>query len=130
MICENCQEEIPEGEEMNYRGKVLCEDCYIEAVSLPKACDVAAVHSAKLTRKLSGQEGTEGLTKLQKDIYEYVKNNGKVTPDALMTTFQLSENQMIREFTALRHCELLKGTMFDGIRYILIMEGGPGSIDM
>jgi len=67
---------------------------------------------------------------LQKQIYEYVKATGKVTPDALMQKFQLSEAQMIRDFTVLRHCELLKGTTIDGVRYILIMEGGPGSIDM
>lgn len=65
MICSKCQENIPDGEQMNYRGMILCEDCYVDAVSLPKACDVAAVHSAKLTRKLAGQEGTNGLTKLQ-----------------------------------------------------------------
>jgi hypothetical protein len=47
-----------------------------------------------------------------------------------MQKFQLSEAQMKREFTVLRHCELLKGTKIDGLRYILIMEGGPGSIDM
>lgn len=57
---------IPEGDEMNYMGKVLCEDCYVDAVSLPKTCDVAAVYTAKLTRKLAGQEGTDGLTELQK----------------------------------------------------------------
>ena len=30
----------------------------------------------------------------------------------------------------MRHCELLKGTKIDGIVYILIMDGGPGSIDL
>ncbi len=128
MLCERCQQEIPEGEDMNYMGKVLCEDCYVDAVSLPKTCDVAAVYSAKMARKLAGQKGADGLTQLQKEIYEYVKVNGKVTPEALMKKFQLSETQMIREFTSLRHCELLKGTIIDGIRYIMIMEGGPGSI--
>jgi len=27
MICIKCREEIPMGEEMNYRGQILCEDC-------------------------------------------------------------------------------------------------------
>jgi len=130
VICSRCQEKIPNSEEMNYRGQVLCEDCYVDAVSIPRTCDVAAVHSAKMTRKLAGQEGTDGLTELQKEIYEYVKVNGKVTPDALIKRFQLSEVQLVREFTVLRHCEILKGTQIDGVRYILIMEGGPGSIDM
>jgi len=129
MICEKCQEIIPEGDEMNYMGKVLCEDCYADVVSLPRTCDVAAVYSAKLSRKLAGQKGTEGLTELQKEIYEYVKaNGGRVTFENLMKKFQLSDPEMRRVYAPLRHCELLKGTMINGILYCLIMEGGPGSI--
>jgi len=129
MICVRCQEEIPEGDEMNYMGQVLCEDCYVEAVSLPKTCDVAAVYSAKMARKAAGQQGTEGLSELQKEIYEYVKvNGGKVPFEDLMKKFQLSDPEMRRVFATLRHCELLKGTVIDGIPYCLIMEGGPGSI--
>ena len=130
MICKKCKEEIPQGEDMNYMGQLLCEDCYIDAISLPKTCDVAAVYSAKLSRKLAGQKGTDGLTELQKEIYEYVKVNGKVTTEALMKKFQLSETEMRRVYTPLRHCELLKGTVIDGTLYILIMEGGPGSINI
>ena len=130
MICMKCKEEIPLGEDMNHMGQLLCEDCYIDAISLPKTCDVAAVYSAKLTRKLAGQKGTDGLTELQKEIYEYVKVNGKVTPEALMKKFQLSQTEIQRVFTTLRHCELLKGTKIDGTVYILIMEGGPGSISI
>ncbi len=129
MICEKCQEIIPAGDEMKYSGKVLCEDCYVEAISLPKTCDVAAVYSAKMARKQAGQQGTDGLTELQKGIYEYVKvNGGKVAFEALMKKFQLSDPEMRRVFAPLRHCELLKGTIIDGVVYCLIMEGGPGSI--
>ena len=114
---------------MKYSGKVLCEDCYVEAISLPKTCDVAAVYSAKMARKQAGQQGTDGLTELQKGIYEYVKvNGGKVAFEALMKKFQLSDPEMRRVFAPLRHCELLKGTIIDGVVYCLIMEGGPGSI--
>lgn len=130
MFCEKCREEIPTGEEMNYRGRTLCEDCYVEVVSIPKPCDVAAVHSAKLTRKLAGQIGIDGLTELQKEIYEYVKANGKIPLETLAKKFKLSETEFSRVFIPLRHCELLKGTRIDGIVYIMIMDGGPGSIDL
>lgn len=128
MICEKCHEEILSGEEMKYWGQVLCDDCYIDAISVP-TCDVAAVLSAKLTRKMAGQVGTDGLTKLQKEIYEYIKVNGKVTPDTLMKNFQISENEMMREFSVLRHCELAKGTKIDGLKYFLLMNNGHGTID-
>lgn len=130
MICARCKEDIPPGEEMNFMGQTLCEDCYVEAVEPPRTCDVAAVYGAKLKRKQDGQQGTDGLTELQKQIYEYVKANGKVTPEAVAEKFQLTPWELQRQFTTLRHCELLKGTKIDGQIYMLIMEGGPGSIDM
>lgn len=130
MICVKCQEVIPEGEEMNHMGQTLCEDCYVEAVEPPRTCDVAAVYSAKLSRKLAGQTGTEGLTQLQKDIYEYVKEMGKVTPEEAAKKFNLSAGELQRQFTTLRHCELVRGTRIDGVIYMLIMDGGPGTVDM
>jgi len=131
MICARCGEEIPQGEEMNHMGQSLCEDCYIEAIEPPRTCDVTAVYSAKLARKLAGHEGTDGLTELQKEIYEYVKLNGKVTRENLEKKFQLPKWQLDKQFATLRHCELLRGTKIDGIVYILVMEqGGPGTLDV
>ncbi len=122
MICNNCRQEIPKGEEMNFRGKVFCEDCYVEALSIPKTCDVAAVYSARKTREAAGQKGTEGLTPLQKEIYEYVKEKGRVTPEALAEKFDTTLAEIQRQFATLRHCELLKGTKIDGVVYLEIMN--------
>jgi len=109
MQCEKCQVEIPAGEEMELRGKTLCEDCYVVAFQPPKTCDVAAVHSAAVHRRLSGQTGTDGLTDLQKSIYAYVREQGKVSREDLAAHFQLMPAELERQFTVLRHCELLKG---------------------
>lgn len=129
MICSKCKEEIPAGDEMSYRGKIFCEDCYVLTLSVPKTCDVAAVHSAKMARQQAGQTGTDGLTELQKALYEYVEaNDGKVPMADVMKNFELSETEMTRVFAPLRHCELLKATMIDGVKYCLLMEGGPGSM--
>ena len=128
MICPRCQEEIPKGDEKEHMGQTLCEDCYVEAIDPPRTCDVAAVHSAKLARKQAGQVGTEGLTEQQKEIYDYVKANGKVTPEDLAKRFQLKQWQLEKQIATLRHCELLKGAMIDGVKYIVVMEGGPGTL--
>lgn len=130
MLCARCKEEIPQGEEMKYAGQTLCEDCYIEAIEPPRTCDVTAVYSAKLARKLAGQEGTDGLTELQKEMYEYVKAAGKVTPEALARKFQLAKWQLEKQLATLRHCELLKAAMIDGQKYIVIMDGGPGTLEI
>lgn len=122
MLCEKCQGEIPDGEEMRLHGKVVCEDCYVMGVQPPKTCDVAAVHSAKMHRQMSGQTGTEGLTDLQKRIYEFVKSKEKVTKDQLVEHFELPLSEIERQFSVLRHCELLKGTKEGNNIYLMIMN--------
>ena len=54
MICDKCQDNIEEGEERELHGRTLCEDCYMDTLSPPKACDPWAVHSAK---SFSGSPG-------------------------------------------------------------------------
>ncbi|WP_449241272.1 hypothetical protein [Desulfoscipio gibsoniae] len=122
MICAKCGEEIPAGDEMQLHGQTLCEDCFIIAVEPPKTCDVAAVHSAVTHRKQFGQTGTEGLTKLQKEIYEFVKEKGKVTRPEIAKHFDLKDWELERNFAVLRHCELLKGTKVEKTIYITTMS--------
>ncbi|KNZ69497.1 hypothetical protein Tfer_1940 [Thermincola ferriacetica] len=109
MKCSRCGDMIPEGESYDFYGQTLCEDCYIGAIEPPRSCDVAAVHSAKKSRAIAGQTGTEGLTELQKDIYNYVRRQGKVTKPELAKKFKLAEWELDKQFAVLRHCELLKG---------------------
>ncbi len=129
MICQKCQEEIPQGEHFEHMGQTLCEDCYIEAIEPPRTCDVAAVYSAKVSRRMAGQEGTDGLTELQKDIYDFVKAEGPVTHEQIMKKFKLAKWQLDKNFAVLRHCELLRGFREGGQIYVTIWEeGGPGEL--
>jgi hypothetical protein len=114
MLCNKCNTEIPEGEQCSHRGQLLCEDCYLELLEPPRTCDVAAVHSAKVSRKMAGQEGTDGLTELQKGIYDFIKAEGPVTAEQIRSQFSLSKLQWERNFAILRHCELAHGFRADG----------------
>lgn len=114
MLCTKCNNEIPEGEQCLHRNQLLCEDCYLERLEPPRTCDVAAVHSAKLFRKMAGQEGTDGLTELQKSIYDYIKAEGPVTAEQIMNKFSLTKLQLERNFAILRHCELAHGFRENG----------------
>jgi predicted HTH transcriptional regulator len=107
--CHRCQESIPAGEECRYLSQVLCEDCYIEAVDQAKTCDVAAVHAAKRHRAALGQQGTEGLTELQRRICDFVRERGKTTRAEIAREFGLADRDVERQFAVLRHCEVLKG---------------------
>lgn len=131
MICDMCKDEIPEGDEYQHMGKTLCEDCYIEVIEPPRTCDVTAVYSAKLARKLAGQEGTEGLTELQQDIYNYIKAEGPVTHEQIMKKFQLAKWQLEKNFATLRHCELVRGFREKGQIFVKVWEDGdPGELKM
>jgi len=44
-ICSKCRCEIPDGDKFKHLEKVLCEDCYIGALSPAKACDPWAAYS-------------------------------------------------------------------------------------
>lgn len=109
MNCERCGVPLGEEEINYYRGKNLCEDCYIGALQPPKSCDVTAVHIAKKHRELTGQTGTEGLTELQKEIFNFVKIKGKATRQELIDFFKLPDWEIEKQIAILRHCELVKG---------------------
>jgi predicted HTH transcriptional regulator len=71
----------------------------------PKGCDPWATYSATRTREL---KGTEGLTELQKKVYEFVKSQGRVTREEVMANFGFSEAEMDAQVTSLMHSELVK----------------------
>lgn len=119
MECARCNQIVPEDETYNYYGKILCEDCYIQAIEPPRTCDVAAVHAAKTHREMLGQTGTDGLTELQKNIFEYVKKHNKATKPELISSFGLSVPELDRLISVLRHCELIKARKIENEIYIV-----------
>lgn len=121
MRCARCGEELAADEKFDFYGQELCEDCYIGAVQPPRPCDPAAVSSAVATRRQLGQKGTEGLTRLQKEIYEYVKERGRVPREELAPAFNLPQWEMEKQIAVLRHCELLRGSKEGDRVYITLM---------
>ena len=109
MNCENCGVTLEESQVYTFQGKVLCEDCCFDLMNPPKVCDPTAVSSTLTIRKQLGQSGTEGLTELQKQIYETVVARGKISRQELMASLKLTPQELEKQFAVLRHCELLKG---------------------
>ncbi len=120
MRCNRCNQELADDEGRVHRGETLCEDCYIEAAYPAKACDPWAVYAAKRSRESMGQQGAEGLTELQKAIYEFIRSREKVTGEELMGHFALSPYEIQTQATILRHCELVKGQKEDGKIYLTV----------
>jgi len=110
--CKRCGREIADNEKFEYHGQVLCEDCYIDMAFPAKACDPWAVYSATRSRQHSGFTKAEGLTDLQRAIYDFVKSSGRVTREELLKNFNLTESELQAQLATLRHCELEKGRIY------------------
>ena len=113
VICDKCGDLVSKEWTFEENNGIICEDCYIDKKHTVKICDPLAVQSAKSLRELTGQKGTDGLSELQKQIYDLVQSKGKVEPDELIQTFNLSNKEFEIQIAILRHCELVKGKKID-----------------
>jgi hypothetical protein len=102
--CSKCAANIEAGEEHEHLGATLCEDCYLDALNPPKACDPWAVHTA---RGFTGQNPQ--LTGLQEGILGLLKKRGPMTADDIISTLGVSASEFRNAFATLRHMELTRG---------------------
>ena len=109
MKCERCGREISESDSYSYMNQTLCEDCYVDLKFPAKTCDPWATYSATRTRESFGLRGEEGLTEAQKELYKFIKSEGKVAKEEAMENFSLSESQLESQLAVLRYSELIKG---------------------
>jgi recombinational DNA repair protein (RecF pathway) len=122
MQCEKCQSEVPEDDIYVHAGRKLCEDCYVVALSRPVTCDVGAVHAAKASREMQGQTGTQGLAPLQIKMYDYIKEKGKATREETAEYMNIPWEDLEKQFTVLRHCELMRAFKEGDKVYLTLME--------
>jgi hypothetical protein len=116
MQCERCKNVIPEGDQMELRGQVLCEDCYMDLLSPPRACDPWAVHSAKTFLKSGSYK--LNLSLIQKKILEILQNEGPQEITDLCERLQIKVTDLERDTAALRHMEKIRGELKDGKKLI------------
>ncbi len=118
--CQDCGCEVAVDECFISAGKTLCEDCYIASSHRIRVCDPWGERSKRVFRESHGLKGTEGLTDLQKGIYEFIESRGKATREELAERFDMSLQELENEFAILRHCQLLKGKK-EGDRVYLVL---------
>lgn len=120
--CDRCAVVISEEDSYTYLNETLCEDCYMDAMSSTKACDPWAVQAATRERGNRNLRGDQGLTDLQKSIYKFVEARGRALPEEITGALKISNTELERQFTILRHCELLKGCKEGDKVYITIFN--------
>jgi hypothetical protein len=118
MNCDRCQQTIAEGEEREHLSQILCEDCYMDALSPAKGCDPWAVHSAKTLER--GQGGRLEISEIQQKILAVLEETGGIKLEALAERLALETGNLERELAALRHMEKIRAELRDGGKYIVI----------
>lgn len=105
MKCEACQSEIPAKDEREHLGRILCEDCCMEALSPMKTCDPWAAHSAKSFEEHMG--GDTSLSLIQSDILSILEETGGLEAHDLLSrlSHEITAKELQREFATLRHLE-------------------------
>jgi hypothetical protein len=120
MQCERCHDIIPDGEQKELHDRILCEDCYMDLLSPPKACDPWAVYSAQSLAKQDGHELK--LSPLQMQILALLRERGPMEPKGLSEIRQVKETDLERELAALRHMERVRGQLTGGRRVIRLWD--------
>jgi len=108
--CTKCSASLQDEEPREHLGEVLCEDCYLEALSPLRTCDPWAVHTA---RSLKDLPGGLTLTPRQQQLYDLVKEQGEVPKQEAALVLGVSEDELQREFAVLRHLEMLRACKKD-----------------
>lgn len=115
---ENCQAQIENGEERDFHGQMLCEDCYMDALSPARTCDPWAVRSASLAKE-SG-ETTEHDGGLQQKILDLIKESGGLSLAELAEKLFVRQADIEREIAPLRHMEKIRAAMQNGKKVIVL----------
>ena len=117
MRCDRCNTNIDKGEAREHYGQKLCEDCYMDALSPPRACDPWAVYTAK---SLETNGASQEVTEVQKKILALLGEAGGLEPQAIAERLRLKMSDLEREIAALRHMEKVRGELRDGKKIILL----------
>ncbi len=109
MKCHRCGREISADASYAHQGQTLCDDCYMDVMSAQeKTCDPWATYLSGRAREGAGQQGAEGLTTTEREIYEFVKSQGRATRDEVRARFGLSAPDLAPQLHVLMHSELIK----------------------
>jgi hypothetical protein len=110
--CAKCGDVYDPAEAREHQGKMLCEDCYLDAMSPTQVCDPWAVHTAKSLKDLPGGHD---LSPRQQQLFDLVKERGEVPILEAARLMGLSEEDLRREFAPLRHMEKLRACKKDDL---------------
>lgn len=120
MRCTRCKREISENQSYVHQGRVLCEDCLMDIGLSAKECDPWATYIDKSVQLRKGLKGADGLSDMQKKVYELVKDRGRTTRDEVIKELGISEVDLNTQLGPLMHGDLIKERSEKGTMYLII----------
>jgi len=112
MKCQKCNSNVSEMNSHDHYGQILCDDCYMDALSPARSCDPWSVHSAKRL-EASGGHGLP-LNEIQERIVRFLKDVGEAEHATICQQLRIEPGTLQREIAALRHMERVRGKPKDG----------------
>ncbi len=119
MKCSRCGKELTAEQAYVYQGRVMCEDCIMEAGLTLKQCDPWASYVDTAARKRRGMTGAAGLTEGEAKLYDLIKAKGRLTRDQAMKELGLSPEDLQERLVSLMHSELVKESGEAGQVYLV-----------
>lgn len=120
MKCDRCGQQVVAGDEMDYYGQTLCEDCYMHAMSPNRACDPWAVRSAQTLSRFD--DGYADISPIQAQILQILGETGGVEAVVLTQMLQMKASELERELATLRHMEKIHAKMQAGKKIISVWD--------
>ena len=105
---------------MDYHGQMLCEECYMHAMSPARACDPWAVRSAQTLSQVD--EAYADLSESQAKILQVLKKTGGVEARVIAQRLEMKLPELERELATLRHMEKIRGEMRGGKKIVRLWD--------
>ncbi len=120
MKCDRCSHTIKIDDKREHFGQMLCEDCYMDALSPVRTCDPWAAHSAKTFEQHNSDPAV--LNPTQTKIIQILKETGGIEPAALLHRMEgkVTKPQLEREFATLKHMGRVGAEKRDGATLLKI----------
>jgi hypothetical protein len=119
MKCKKCGTTITAADSHQHAGETVCDECYMDLMAAPKACDPWAVYSAKRT-----MERQPTLTPLQEQMLALVRSRGPLSAEEICQELRITGEEFQSNFVTLRHMELAKGRKKgDQVYYTFFSDG-------
>ena len=122
--CGRCGAYMAEEDSYELGNERICEDCYIDSAMPQHPCDPVAQSGVDKFSESFGAVKPEALLEEQRKVYEFIQENGKVTPIEIMQEFSMREGDLRQILIVLRRFKLTKGARIDGETYIVPWDYG------